>query len=486
MAHKKKMKVAVIGAGPAGATAAYMLAKRGVEVDLYESAPYVGGMSRSFELWGQTVDIGAHRFFSSDPRVNKLWLEVVGKDYKMVNRLSRIMYDNKFYDYPIKAGNALKNLGLWESILCVGSYVWQRVKPGGRDLGTTFESWVEARFGKRLAHHFFKSYAEKLWGIPTSQLDAEFAAQRIKKLSLWEAIKGAIFGGGGEKHKTLVDQFAYPIHGTGEIYERMKKSIIKNGGRVLLSTPVHAVVTRGKTVTGIELESGEVRNYDEVVSSMPITQLVTRMKNLPANVEKAAGKLRFRNTLIVYLQLKGGEIFPDNWIYLHSSNLKMGRVTNFRNWVPEILNGKKETILALEFWCFDEDGFWHWNDEQYIELAKKELVSTGLVKPAQILDGTVLKVPKCYPVYAHGYRKPLKVVETYLRDYKHLQFIGRYGSFKYNNQDHSILMAMLAVENLLDNGKHDLWNVNSDDEYQESSKITATGLVVKETVKETK
>lgn len=476
----KKMKVAVIGAGPAGATTAYMLAKRGVEVHLYEAAPQVGGMSRSIELWGQTVDIGAHRFFSSDPRVNKLWLEVVGKDYKMVNRLSRIMYNNKFYNYPISASNALKNLGLWESFLCMASYGWQRVKPGGRNLGTTFESWVEARFGKRLAHHFFKTYAEKLWGIPTSQLDAEFAAQRIKKLSLWEAVKGALFGGGAEKHKTLVDQFAFPTQGTGMVYERMKTSIEKNGGKVFLSTPVRAVVTKGKTVTGIELESGEIRKYDEVVSSMPITQLVSRLKNLPANVARASQSLRFRNTLIVYLQLKGGEVFPDNWIYLHSGNLKMGRITNFRNWVPDILHGKKETILALEFWCFDEDEFWHWDDDQYIELAKKELISTGLVKPEQILDGSVMRVPKCYPVYSHGYRKPLKVVENYLRQYKHLQFVGRYGSFKYNNQDHSILMAMLAVENLLDNAKHDLWDVNSDDEYQESSKITATGLVMKE------
>ncbi|MDB5167026.1 MAG: hypothetical protein JWN26_171 [Candidatus Saccharibacteria bacterium] len=481
---KNIKSVAVIGAGPAGATAAYMLAKRGVKVDLYETAPYVGGMSRSIELWGQTVDIGAHRFFSSDPRVNKLWLEVVGKDYKMVNRLSRIMYKNKFYNYPIKVTNVLENLGLKESVFSVCSYIWQRVKPGGRDLGTTFESWVEARFGKRLARHFFKTYAEKLWGIPTSELDAEFAAQRIKKLSLWEAVKGALFGGGGDKHKTLVDQFAYPVQGTGEIYERMKTSIEKNGGRVLLKTPVQAVVTHGKIVTGVELESGEVRKYDEVISSMPITQLVSRLKDLPAKVEKAAGTLRFRNTLIVYLQLKGGEVFPDNWIYLHSPELKMGRITNFRNWVPEILHGKKETILALEYWCFDEDDFWHWSDKKYIELAKKELISTGLVEASQILDGKVMKVPKCYPVYSHGYRKPLKVVETYLREYKHLQFIGRYGSFKYNNQDHSILMAMLAVENLLDNGKNDLWNVNSDDEYQESSKITATGLVIKETAPE--
>lgn len=476
----KKKRVAVIGAGPAGCTAAYLLAKGGVDVDLYEAAPQVGGMSRSIELWGQIVDIGAHRFFSSDPRINKVWLEVVGKDYEMVNRLSRIMYDNKFYNYPLSASNALRNLGLWESFMCMASYGWQRIKPGGRELGTTFESWVEARFGKRLAHHFFKSYAEKLWGIPTSQLDAEFAAQRIKKLSLWEAVKGALFGGGAEKHKTLVDQFAYPKKGTGIVYERMKTSIEKNGGRVFLNTPVKQVVARGKNVTGIELENGKVVNYDEVVSSMPITTLVGRLKNLPAKVDRAAKSLRFRNTLIVYLQLKGGEVFPDNWIYLHSSNLKMGRITNFRNWVPGILNGKKETILALEFWCFDEDEFWHWDDDQYIELAKKELLSTGLVKESQILDGSVMRVPKCYPVYAHGYRKPLKVVENYLREYKHLHFIGRYGSFKYNNQDHSMLMAILLAENLLDGTKHDLWNVNSDDEYQESSKITATGLVTQE------
>jgi len=476
---KAKKKVAVIGAGPAGATAAYLLAKRGVAVDLYEASPFVGGMSRSIELWGQTIDIGAHRFFSSDPRVNKLWLEVVGKDYQMVNRLSRIMYDNKLYDYPIKISNVLKNLGIFESLLCLGSYAWQRIKPGGRDHGTTFESWVEARFGKRLAHHFFKTYAEKLWGISTSQLDAEFAAQRIKKLSLYEAVKTAIFGGGGEKHKTLVDQFAYPKHGTGMVYERMKESIEKNGGRVLFKTPIEELVTSGKTVTGVKLYNGEVHKYDEVISSMPITLLVSRLKNLPPKVQRANKSLKFRNTLIVYLQLKGGEIFPDNWIYLHSSDLKMGRITNFRNWVPSILNGRKETILALEYWCFDEDDFWHWEDKQYIELAKEELVKTGLAKPEQILDGKVMRVPKCYPVYSHGYRKPLKVIEEFLRQYKHLQVIGRYGSFKYNNQDHSILMGLLSVENILDKGGHDLWNVNSDDEYQESSIITETGLVTK-------
>jgi protoporphyrinogen oxidase len=476
----KKTKVAVIGAGPAGMTAAYCLAKRGVDVDLYEASPLVGGMSRSIELWGQIVDIGAHRFFSSDPRVNNLWLEVVDKDYEMVNRLSRVVYQNKFYDYPIKIGNVLSNLGIVESIRCLISYIWQRVKPGGRELGNTFESWVEARFGKRLARHFFKTYAEKLWGIPTSELDAEFAAQRIKKLSMWEAIKGALFGGGGEKHKTLVDQFAYPKKGTGMVYERMRESILKNGGKIHLKTPIQELVTSGKIVKGIKLETGEVRNYDEVISSMPLTLLVSRLKNIPPKVEKATKSLKFRNTLIVYLQVKGKNIFPDNWIYLHSPDLKMGRITNFRNWVPGILNGKKEAILALEYWCFDEDDFWHWEDKQYIELATKELVQTGLVTEDKILDGKVMRVPKCYPVYRRGYRKTLKVVEDFLRQYKHIQVIGRYGSFKYNNQDHSILMGLFASENILDNAGHDLWNVNSDDEYQESSIITATGLVSKE------
>ncbi len=478
MARSKKV-VAVIGAGPAGATAAYALAKKGVEVHLYEASPHVGGMARSIEMWGQTVDIGPHRFFSSDTRVNKLWLDVIGKDYKMVDRLTRIFFRNKFYHYPIKAFDALKNLGVWEATLCMLSYGVQRLKPGKEDLGTTFESWVSARFGKRLYNHFFKTYTEKLWGIPATELDSEFATQRIKKLSLWEAVKSAFLGGGGEKHKTLVDQFAYPLNGTGEVYNRMRDYVKKNGGKVYLRTPVAELVTSGKTVRGIKLESGEVRNYDEVVSSMPLTLLVSRLKNVPKDVEKANKSLKFRNTVIVYLQVRAQNIFPDNWIYVHSSELRTGRITNFKNWVPSINNGKKEAILALEYWCFDEDDFWHWTDAQYVALAKEEIVKTGLIKPKQILDGKVVRVPKCYPVYRSGYKRPLKKVEKFLRQYKKLQIIGRYGAFKYNNQDHSILMGIMAAENIVDKAGHDLWNINSDYEYQESSTITASGLVDK-------
>lgn len=479
MSESKQKKVAVIGAGPAGATAAYELAKKGVEVHLYEASPFVGGMARSIELWGQTVDIGPHRFFSSDTRVNKLWLEVIGKDYAMVDRLTRIFFRNKFYFYPIKAGNALKNLGIIEAVRCMASYGWQRVKPGGKNLGKTFDTWVIARFGKRLYQHFFKTYTEKLWGIPTNELDSEFASQRIKKLSLWEAVKSALFGGGGDKHKTLVDQFAYPKQGTGEVYNRMRDYVKKHGGKVYLKTPIQELVTSGKNVQGVKLESGEVRKYDEVISSMPLTILVSRLKNVPPKVLKPNKALKFRNTLIVYLQVKTKNIFPDNWIYVHSTELRTGRITNFNNWVPSIKNGKKETILAMEYWCFDEDDFWHWDDKKYVKLASEEIVKTGLVKEGDVLDGKVVRVPKCYPVYKSGYKKQLTVVENFLREYKHLQIIGRYGAFKYNNQDHSILMGMLAAENIADGTKHDLWDINSDYEYQESSVITKTGLVEK-------
>ncbi len=475
----KKTRVAVIGAGPAGITAAYVLSKKGVDVDLYEASPFVGGMARSIELWDQIVDIGPHRFFSSDPRVNKLWLEVVGKDYEMVDRLTRIFFRNKFYHYPIKAGDALKNLGLLESALCVGSYAIQRLKPGRDDLGDSFESWVTARFGKRLYHHFFKTYSEKLWGIPCTELDADFAAQRIKKLSLYEAIKSAIFGGGGEKHKTLVDQFAYPKLGTGDVYNRMKALTKKNGGKIYMKTPIEAVVAQGKTVKGVKLQSGEIKEYDQVISSMPLTLLISRLKNVPEKVQKANNSLKFRNTILVYIRVTAKNIFPDNWIYVHSSELRTGRITNFKNWVPTINKGKKDAILAMEYWCFDEDDFWGWNDEKYIALAKEEIVKTGLVKSSQVKDGKVVRVPKCYPVYRRGYKRPLKVVEKFLREYKNLQVIGRYGAFKYNNQDHSILMGLFAAENVADDAKHDIWGINTDYEYQESSVITKTGLVTK-------
>jgi protoporphyrinogen oxidase len=468
------MKVGIIGAGPAGMTAAYLLSKYNIEVEVFEAGPSVGGMAKTIELWNQKVDIGPHRFFSNDTRVNELWLELAKNDYEMVDRLTRIYYNNRFFHYPIKAFDALKNLGLGTALSCVFYYGLEQLFPT-KDL-STFEGWVTNRFGKKLYQIFFKTYTEKLWGIPCNVLDADFAAQRIKKFSLGEAIKTAIFGNSG-KHKTLVDQFAYPHGGTGIIYERMASFVKQKGNEVHLNTPVKRVLTENGAAVGVELENGTVKKYDHIITSMPFTQMVQRLPDVPEHIKENAGKLKFRNTIIVYLNVQAKNLFPDNWLYIHSTDLLMGRLTNFRNWVPQLYGNEQSTICALEYWCYDEDEFWSFDNEKLINLAKQELRKTGLIGNAQISDGFVYRIPKCYPVYSSGYKQILKPIEDYLSGIKNLHVIGRYGAFKYNNQDHSILMGRLAVENILENKGHNLWEINTDyDNYQEASIITKTGL----------
>jgi protoporphyrinogen oxidase len=469
------MKIAVIGAGPAGMTAAYELSKRFPDVEVYEASSSVGGLAKSIRLWDQTVDIGPHRFFSSDRRVNELWLEVVGKDYAMVDRLTRIYYKNKFFHYPLKPFDALKNLGLWEASRCMLSFFAEKIKPTKGD--NSFQSWVTSRFGKRLFLIFFKTYTEKLWGIKSSELDADFAAQRIKKLSLWEAVKNGVLGGRGNKHKTLVDQFAYPIGGTGMVYERMAEAIRKKGGKILLNTPVKRVLSENGRVTGLETEAGAITHYDYVISSMPMTLLVSRLPGVPADILARSNKLRFRNTILVYLHVEATDVFPDNWIYVHNADMLSGRITNFRNWVPQLYGKSTGSIMALEYWCYDEDDIWTWPEEKLVALGRKELESTGLVPAGQISDGKIYRIPRCYPVYDNGYKENLKPVENYLSSIQNLLVIGRYGAFKYNNQDHSILMGLLASENISQGASHNLWDINTDyDSYQEESVITETGL----------
>lgn len=470
--------MAVIGAGPAGLTAAYSLQKAGVAVDLYEASNRVGGLARSFELWGQRVDLGPHRFFSQDPRVNRLWLEVVEDDYRMVPRLTRIYYRGRFFYYPLRAFNALQQLGGWEALRCLGSYFAQRIRPTPAE--GTFESWVTRRFGRRLFQIFFKTYSEKLWGITTRELDADFAAQRIKKLSLMEALINAM-GLRRNRHKTLVDEFAYPTRGAGLPYERMAARFQQMGGRLLLQTPVEQVVTRNQKAIGLRLEGQQsLRSYDRIISSMPLTLLVRRLPEAPPEVLQATEQLRFRNTVLVYLRVPAPELFPDQWLYVHSDDLQLGRITNFRNWVPELYGEKNDSILALEYWCNFEDPQWQRTDREWAALAQKEIARTGLLQGHPVTDAHVVRIPRCYPIYNRGYQQRLAPVIDYIQQIDNLQVIGRYGAFKYNNQDHSILMGLLAAENiLLPAAKHNLWDINADYEYQEAAVITATGLVEK-------
>jgi protoporphyrinogen oxidase len=465
------MSVAVIGAGPAGITAAYELAKGGMQVEVFEAGDAVGGMARTIELWGQKVDLGPHRFFSTDDRVNHLWFEVAGEDYHPVDRLTRIYYRNRFFHYPLQAGNALRNMGLLQAARCTASYLREKIAPTcSTEEAEDFESWVVGRFGRRLFEMFFKSYSEKLWGIPCRELDADFAAQRIKKFSLGEAIKSAL-GLSRGKHKTLVDQFAYPTGGTGMIYERMAREICRHGGKVHLQRPVRRVLHSGGRVDGLVLADGERRPFEHVISTMPLTLLVRGLGDLPPAVRDAVDSLSYRNTILVYLLADGVDLFPDQWLYVHSPDLLVGRVTNFRNWVPELYGDARTSILTLEYWCNRDDAFWEKSDGELVALAGEDIDKTGLVAKASVLDGHVIRLARSYPVYRRGYRDHLAKVVAYLERFQGLTAIGRYGAFKYNNQDHSILMGILAAENILDGRNHLLWTINTDYEsYQEAGR----------------
>ena len=470
------MNVGIIGAGPAGLTTAYQLAKEGVKVDLYEASSSVGGLSKSIDMWNQRVDLGPHRFFSTDRKVNELWLEIVENKYSMIERLTRIYYDKKFFNYPLNLGNTLSNLGAIDAAKCLSSYLKEKVLPINQD--GSFEDWVVHQFGRHLFNIFFKSYSEKLWGISCKELDADFASQRIKKLSLSEAIKNALLQGRGNKHKTLVDRFAYPHGGSGTVYELMAQKFIDLGGSLHLKQPVSYVDNASQDGIDLHFDGGQVKNYDHVVSSMPLTLLVQRLPNIPDEIVKHTNNLRFRNTILVYLKVDKSELFPDNWIYIHDPSLKLGRVTNFRNWSPTLYGNEESTILALEYWSYPHENLWQMSDQDLKHLGSKEIVQTGLVEESLISAGSVIRINRCYPVYDKGYKNHLKPIEEYLNTIENLTVIGRYGAFKYNNQDHSILMGILAAEKIANNSNHSLWEINTNyDTYQESALISETGLV---------
>jgi protoporphyrinogen oxidase len=468
-------RVGIIGAGPAGLAAAYALGKLGVPADVFESGSTVGGMAKTFELWGQKVDLGPHRFFSSNVRVNRLWLDIAGTDYRMVERRTRIFCNRRFFKYPLRLGDSLSKLGPAEAARCLLSYLrekFRRERPAAN-----FEDWVRGRFGRRLYDNFFRGYSEKLWGIPCHHLDADFAAQRIRKLSLYEVVRSTLGNGRGNGHATLVDRFAYPLAGTGSIYSRMADAINIQGGSVHLNTPVLRVAPRADGMLDIELLSGKRHAYPHIVSTMPLTHLVGALPGVPRAVMDACSRLHYRNTIVVYLRIEARSLFPDQWVYIHDPKLAVGRITNFRNWIPELYGDNPGTILALELWLDQESASWSQPDAFHIERACQDLHRTGLLHGAQITASHAVRVPFCYPVYRLGYKNHVQIIRNYLKTIPGLDAIGRCGSFKYNNQDHSILMGILVAEKIALVQDHDLWNVNCGDVYQEAAIINETGLV---------
>ena len=451
-----KTTVAIIGAGPAGLTAAYLLSKNDVDVVVLEADPvYVGGISRTATYKGFHFDIGGHRFFSKSKAVEDLWTELLPNDMLNRPRSSRIFYGGKFFNYPLKPFEALIKLGILQSILCVFSWLKARLFPVRNP--RNFEDWVSNQFGRRLFRIFFKSYTEKVWGMSCKEISADWAAQRIKGLSLGSAIKNALrpqrYNGDRSKViKTLINSFRYPRRGPGMMWEACAEKVKTRGGQIDMGCKVIGCSYDEATSTWtvrFEDRQGNVQTLDtdHVISSAPMRALVRGLSpQVSQRTLRAADSLKYRDFLTVMLILKERNRFDDNWIYIHDPSVKVGRVQNFRSWSPEMVPDADKACYGLEYFCFEGDGLWESRDEDLIELGKRELIQIGLAEEGDVVDGTIVRQKKAYPVYDDDYAMHVATIRQELEDrYPNLHLVGRNGMHKYNNQDHAMMTAMLCV-----------------------------------------
>jgi protoporphyrinogen oxidase len=475
-----KTHVAIIGAGPAGLTAGYLLAKNEVEVTVLEADPVeVGGISRTARYKGFHFDIGGHRFFSKSKAVEDLWHEILPGDMLERPRSSRIFYDGKFFSYPLKPFEALMKLGLFRSVACVLSWLKARLFPVPDP--RNFEDWVTNQFGRRLFQTFFKSYTEKVWGMSCREISADWAAQRIKGLSLGSAIRNALFPQRQPRDKrqvikTLINSFRYPRRGPGMMWEAAAQKMQSLGGELQMGCRVTGCeyndLTGRWSVQFRDREGVEnVLEAEHVISSAPLRQLIRGLTPpVPDRVMQAAESLKYRDFLTVMLIVRASDAFADNWIYIHDPSVKVGRIQNFRSWSPEMVPEPDKACYGLEYFCFEHDGLWDSTDEELIALAKRELAQIGLAREDEVVDGCVVRQKKAYPVYDDDYSRHVATIRTELdQRYPNLHLVGRNGMHKYNNQDHAMMTAMLCVENILAEEKlYDLWQVNGDAEYHEA------------------
>ena len=466
---KPERQLVVLGAGPAGLTAAYQAQKLTDDVRplVLEAGAIVGGIARTESYKGYRFDIGGHRFFTKVPEVEALWHEIMGDDFITVPRKSRIYYRKKFFDYPLKLANALGNMGTREALHIMASYAKWKIRPHRRE--ENLEEWVMNRFGGRLYMHFFRSYTEKVWGIPCTEINADWAEQRIKNLSLYAAVRNAISG--ANDTASLIEEFQYPRLGPGMMWEKVADTVEARGGSVRRETRVTAIRRDGQRITAIEAEGPDgVQSHDadEVISTLALDDLIGMMDPPPpADVLEATAKLKYRDFLIVTLILDDADPFPDNWIYIHEPEVDVGRIQNFRAWSAEMLPNQDTSSIGMEYFCNVGSDLWNMSDAALIEKASGELEALGLSTRAHVIDGAIIRQAKAYPVYDENYRSAVDVISTWLKTLENFQTVGRNGLHRYNNQDHSMLTAMLAADNLAD-GEHDVWTVNVERSYHET------------------
>ncbi len=472
--------VAIIGAGPAGLTAGYLLTKQGKTVAIIEKdETYVGGISRTVEHEGYRFDIGGHRFFSKSQQVVDLWNEILPDDFIQRPRMSRIYYEGKFYSYPLRAFEALGNLGVLRSTACMVSYLRYKLFPIAEV--KSFEDWTTNQFGKKLYSIFFKTYTEKVWGMPCDEMSADWAAQRIKGLSLWSAVIDGLKRSmglnkkpnDGQAAKTLLETFRYPRLGPGMMWETARDKIVAAGGTIIMGHGLEQLAADGQkgwrmTATAADGSKVVVKAKD-AISSAPMRELAARLHPLPESTLNASN-LKYRDFLTVALKIKSEDLFPDNWIYIHDDKVQVGRVQNFRSWSPEMVPDEDVACVGLEYFCFEGDGLWASSDEDLIELAKKEMDILGLCNPDDVVGGAVVRQEKAYPVYDEDYAANVDAMRAELEDkYPTLHLVGRNGMHRYNNQDHAMMTAMLTVENIVAGERlYDTWCVNEDAEYHEA------------------
>ncbi len=476
----QSVDVAIIGAGPAGLTAAYLLTKKGFSVTVIEKDPvYVGGISRTVELDGYRFDIGGHRFFSKSKEVVDLWNEILPDDFIQRPRMSRIYYEGKFYSYPLRAFEALWNLGIWRSTLCMASFAKARLFPN-RNV-RSFQDWTVNAFGHKLFSIFFKTYTEKVWGMPCDEMSADWAAQRIKGLSLWGAVVDGLKRSlglnkkpnDGMATKTLLETFRYPRLGPGMMWEAARDRVIEGGNQILMAHSLKQLAqdqgTQRWRVVADGPDGDVIINAAHVISSAPMRELAARIHPLPETLPEAM-ELKYRDFLTVALMIKSEDLFPDNWIYIHDSKVQVGRIQNFRSWSPEMVPDESVACVGLEYFCFEGDGLWASADNDLIELAKKEMAILGLCNPDDVVGGAVVRQEKAYPVYDDAYADHVLAMRTELEAVAPtLHLVGRNGMHRYNNQDHAMMTAMLTVRNIEAGTRvYDVWGVNEDAEYHES------------------